>query len=241
LDFIVSTEFWQVIKRTHARGMIGSIVNLIIKEFTLELRRKSVISGIGLYLLSLIFISYITFNLRQAKIQESTWSALFWLTILFSVVNSVAKSFIGEKKGLMIYYYLLASPQAIILSKIIYNAALCLVLSLAGYLLFNIFIPYPIQDHLLFFATLVLTSLGFSSSLSLISGIASKGNNSNILMAVLSFPVVISILLMAIKITKNVLDGLDRSTSMEELQNLIAINLILGGLAYLLFPYVWRS
>jgi heme exporter protein B len=166
---------------------------------------------------------------------------LFWLAILFSVINSVAKSFIGEKKGTFIYYYSIASPQAIIISKILYNAVLCLLLSLAGYSLFSIFIDNPVQDKWLFVTTLLLTSFGFSASLSLISGIASKANNSNILMAVLSFPVILSILLMAIKITKNVLDGLDRSSSIDELLNLLAINCILTSLAYMLFPYIWRS
>ncbi len=60
-------------------------------------------------------------------------------------------------------------------------------------------------------------------------------------MAVLSFPVILAILLMAIKLTKNALDGLDRSASMDELLNLLAINCILTALAYLLFPYIWRS
>lgn len=217
------------------------IVKLIQKEFTLELRRNAVISGIGLYLFSLIFICYLTFSLRQNSINEATWSALFWLALLFSVINSVAKSFIGEKKGLFIYYYSLASPQAIILSKIIYNTILCLVLSLAAYLLFSTFIGNPVKDTGLFLLTLLLTSLGFSAALSLISGIASKANNSNILMAVLSFPVIIALLLMAMKITKNVLDGLDRSASVDELLNLVAINSILTALAYILFPYIWRS
>lgn len=217
------------------------IVKLIQKEFTLELRRKAVISGIGLYLFSLIFICYITFSLRQNSINEATWSALFWLAILFSVINSVAKSFIGEKKGASIYYYAIASAQAIILSKIIYNTILCLFLSLAGYLLFSVFIGNPVQDKGLFILTLVLTSIGFSASLSLISGIASRTNNSNILMAVLSFPVIIALLLLAIKLTKNALDGLDRSESLDEILNLAAINCILTGLAYLLFPYIWRS
>jgi heme exporter protein B len=200
-----------------------------------------VISGIGLYLFSLIFICYLTFSLRQNSINEATWSALFWLAILFSVVKSVAKSFIGEKKGLFIYYYSVTSAQAIILSKIIYNAILCFLLSVTGYILFSVFIDNPIQDKLYFLLTLALTSIGFSASLSLISGIASKANNSNILMAVLSFPVVIAILLMAIKITKNVLDGIERSASTDELLNLVAINCILSALSYLLFPYIWRS
>lgn len=221
--------------------MLPAIKILLQKELTLELRRKSVISGIALYLVSLTFICYLTFSLRNNTINEATWSALFWLTILFSVVNTVAKSFIGEKKGMATYYYSISSPQVIIISKIIYNTILCFVLSLAGYLLFQVFIGNPVDDNILFLLTLVLTSIGFSGALTLISGIASRANNSNILMAVLSFPILISILLMAIRITKNVLDGIDRSASYDELLNLIAINGILTTLAYLLFPYIWRS
>jgi heme exporter protein B len=213
----------------------------LAKEFKLQLRRKSVISGIGLYLCSLIFICYLTFSLRQDSINASTWSALYWLVILFSVVNSVAKSFIGEKRGLSHYYYYIASPGAIIISKIIYNALLSLVLSVTGLLLFTLFLGNPVADTSLFLLTLFLTSIGLSASLTLISGIASKANNSNILMAVLSFPVLLALLLMAIKITKNVLDGLGRSASVGELLNLVAINCILAALAYLLFPYIWRS
>lgn len=221
--------------------MLQGIKILLQKELTLELRRKSVISGIALYLVSLVFICYLTFSLRNNVINEATWSALFWLAILFSVVNTVAKSFIGEKKGVAIYYYSISSPQIIIVSKMIYNTILCFVLSLSGYLLFRIFIGNPVQDNTFFLLTLVLTSIGFSGALTLISGIASRANNSNILMAVLSFPVLISILLMAIRITKNVLDGIDRSASYDEILNLIAINGILTTLAYLLFPYIWRS
>lgn len=221
--------------------MLPGIKILLQKELKLELRRKSVISGIALYLLSLIFICYLTFSLRNNAINEATWSALFWLTILFSVVNTVAKSFIGEKRGISIYYYSISSPQLIIISKILYNTILSFVLSIAGYLLFQIFIDNPVEDHAFFLLTLVLTSIGFSGALTLISGIAARANNSNILMAVLSFPIVISILLMAVRITKNVLDGIDRSASYDELLNLLAINGILTTLAYLLFPYVWRS
>lgn len=217
------------------------LLNLIRKEFMLELRRRSVVSGIGLYLFAIIFICYLTFGLRRGSITETTWSALFWLAILFSVINSVAKSFIGEKKGLSIYYYSVASAQSIILAKIIYNTLLCLVLAVTGYILFSIFISNPVQDVPLFLLTILLASVGFSASLSMISAIAARTDNSNVLMAVLSFPVIISVLLMAVRATKNILDGLERSTSYDELLNLVAINCILTALAYILFPYIWRS
>ena len=58
--------------------------------------------------------------------------------------------------------------------------------------------------------------MGFSASLTLLSGIAAKANNSHILMSVLSFPIVISVLLIVIKVTKNCIDGLDRSVSTND-------------------------
>jgi len=215
--------------------------SLLIKEFKLELRRKSVLAGLSLYLFSTVFISYLAFALKQNLITPLVWSALFWITILFTAINTVAKSFIGEKRGLEIYYYSIASPVDILFSKIIYNLLLCLLLSLTGYYLFTLFLNDPIHDKLTFVATLALASLGFASSLTLLSGIASKASNSNILMAVLSFPVVISILLMAIKITKNCMDGLDASVSYSPLLSLLAINCLVTAISYLLFPFIWKN
>lgn len=216
-------------------------VALLKKEFSLELRRKSVVAGLGLYLLSMIFISYLTFALRQSLITPLVWNALFWITILFTAINTVAKSFIGEKKGLDIYLYSIASPTEVLISKIIYNFLLCMVMALAGYFLFTLFLNDPIQDKMTFVLVLILTSLGFSTSLTMLSGLAAKANNSNILMAVLSFPVVISILLMAIRVTKNCMDGLDASVSYDKLLVLLAINALVGAVSYLLFPFIWRN
>lgn len=217
------------------------LVRLLYKEFTLELRRKTVISGLALYLISTIFIYYLSFNLRQNLISPLTWSALFWVTILFTSVNTVAKSFIGEKKGEQIYYYSLASPVLIIVSKILYNFLLCLLLAMVGYILFLVFFTNPLVDVGLFSLTIALACLGFAASLTLLSGIAAKANNNNILMPVLSFPVIIGILLMVIQITKNCIDGLDRSASTDELLTLCAINIMVTSISYLLFPYIWRS
>ncbi len=218
-----------------------AIGQLILKEFKLELRRKAVVSGLALYLFSTVFISYLAFALRQNLITPLVWSALFWITILFTAINTIAKSFIGEKRGLDIYFYSIASPVEVLLSKIIYNFLLCLLLSLTGYLLFVLFLNDPIQDKLTFVVTLILASGGFASSLTLLSGIASKASNSNILMAVLSFPVIISILLIVIRITKNCMDGLDPSVSYDKLLSLLAINALVAAVSYLLFPFTWKS
>jgi len=220
---------------------LQNLKHLILKEFTLELRRKSVISGLGLYLFSTAFICYLTFSLKQNQITPLVWSALFWITILFTVINTIAKSFIGEKKGRDIYYYSITNPETIILSKIIYNFLLTLLLSFVGFVLFITLLKNPLADTGLFALLLILASMGFSSSLTLLSGIAAKANNSHILMAVLSFPIVISILLVVIKVTKNCIDGLDRSVSSNDMLTLLAINCLVAAISYILFPYIWRN
>jgi heme exporter protein B len=214
---------------------------LILKEIKLELRQKSVISGILIYLISLVFICYLSFSLGGGSLNEITWSALYWLTVLFSLVNSVGKSFLRDTKGHNLYMYQIAAPQQILAAKIIYNCILSSLMCLAAYLLFAILINNPVDNVIVFLLDLFLCSVAFSSILTIVSAIASKTNNSNVIMAILSFPVVIGILLMAIKITKNCIDGLEASASYDELWKLVAINFITLASGYLLFPFVWRS
>jgi heme exporter protein B len=153
-------------------------IKLLYKEFTLELRRKSVISGLVLYLFSTAFICYLSFSLRQNLITPLVWSALFWITILFTAINTIAKSFIGEKRGLTIYEYSIANPTHIILSKIAYNFILSSFLSITGLILFVLFLGNPIADISLFLMVIFVTSFGFAASLTLLSGIAAKANSS---------------------------------------------------------------
>ena len=51
------------------------------------------------------------FRLQLAGLSAANWSALFWITLLFTAISTVGKSFMGEHKGRDFYYYALASPQ----------------------------------------------------------------------------------------------------------------------------------
>ncbi|MBD8488524.1 heme exporter protein CcmB [Echinicola sp. CAU 1574] len=221
--------------------MWNEIIVLIKKEITLEWRQKYALNGILLYVVSAVFITYLSVGAKQGNISIPTWNALYWVIILFSSVNAVAKSFVQEHQGRQLYYYMIASPEAIILSKIIYNSLLTLILSLLGYIVFSVILGNPVQDQPMFILNLLMGSMGFSACLTMVSGIASKASNNATLMAILSFPIIIPILLMAIKISKNAIDGLDREISVDKLITLLAINAIIGATAYILFPYLWRS
>jgi heme exporter protein B len=213
----------------------------IKKEFKIEWRNKYAINGIALYLVSTIFICYLSFNVRSNQLSVVTWNALFWIIILFASINAVAKSFIQEKQERQLYYYTIISPQALIIARIIYNALLLIVLAFLGLIFYSLILGNPIKDMTLFSGNIFLAAIGFSSTLTLISAIASKAGSNQTLMAVLGFPILLPMLLMVIKVSKNAIDGLARSASIDELLTLMAINIIVGALSFLLFPYLWRS
>ncbi|TCL00206.1 heme exporter protein B [Roseivirga ehrenbergii] len=224
----------------------NQIFSLIGKELLSEWRQRFALNGMVLYLASTIFVCYMSFGLKVGAIDAVTWNALFWIILLFTAVNSVAKSFIQESRGRALYYYSIASPIEIIISKTIYNALLLLALALVGFVIYSFVMERTNEDGttfdlLYFLIAIVLGSLGLASSLTMISGIAAKAENSTSLMAVLSFPVILPIILMVIKLSKNAMDGLDRSVSTDEILILVAINAIVFAVSYLLFPYLWRS
>lgn len=221
--------------------LTSEVSALIKKEFLLEWRQKYAINGILLYLGSTVFVCYLSFGVKGNKLSPYVWNALFWVILLFTSVNAIAKSFIQERQGRLIYYYSLVSPQGIIISKILYNSLLMMLLSAIGFFFYSLVLGNPVEDKFLFLLNMTLGSFGFSSTLTMVSGIASKANNSATLMAILSFPIMVPLLLILIKISKNAIDGLSRSVSWNELAVLMAINIMVGTVSYLLFPYLWKS
>ncbi len=201
------------------------------------MRNKYSLGGILLYVVSTVFVSYLSF---KKIVTPSTWNALFWIILLFASINAIAKSFISETRGKLLYLYTLVSPQAVILSKIIYNSLLLTVLSALCLLVYSLFVGNLIQDYPLFLLTLLLGSFGFSSLLTMVSAIASKTSNNFTLMAILSFPIMIPLLMVLIKLSKNAIDGLER-WDVSYLLVLLFINTIIIALSYLLFRYLWRD
>jgi heme exporter protein B len=222
-------------------AFVKNIFVLFQKEFSLEFRKRSTINGIIVYLISTIFICYLSFNLKSQKLDSTTWNTLFWIITLFTAINAIAKSFMQESENRFLYYYIITNPESIIISKIIYNVFLMTLLSFLALLFYSIVLGNDVADIGLFCLNLLLGALGFSSTLTMVSSIASKAGNSTVLMAILSFPVILPMLLLLIRVSKNAIDGLDRSVSLNYIITLLAINMIVVTISWILFPYLWRS
>lgn len=223
----------------YLQGMIffKQVITLVRKDFQLEWRSKYAIGSILLYVTSTIFVCYQAFKSPD----PITWNALFWIILLFASLNALSRSFVQESQGRQLYYYTLTSPQVIIVAKLIYNTLLMLGLALIAYIIYTVIFNQKVGDPALYLIAVLLGGFSFASVFTMISGISSKTGNSGTLMAILGFPVIIPLLVLLVKLSKNALDGLDRSVSMDEAGVLIAINVVVLTISLMLFPYLWRD
>jgi heme exporter protein B len=221
--------------------LIREIRSLIQKDIVLEWRQKYALSGMLLFVVSTVFLCYMSFKLKTNNLEPITWNTLFWLIMLFAAFNTINRSFGQEKSGRQLYMFQLASPEAIILAKIFYNVLLMSILTLIAFVLYSAFMGDVVQNLPQYVLAILMGGVGFSSSLTLMAGIASKSDNSAGLMAVLSFPIILPMIVLLIKLSKNAMDGLDFSASYDELMLLGGIDLIVITLSYILFPYLWKS
>ena len=214
------------------------ILFLIDKEIKLEWKQKYAFNGILLYVGATVFICYLSF---REIVDVPVWNALFWIIQLFAGVNAIAKSFLQESRGRALYYYIVADPRDVIVSKIIYNFMLMMLLSVINFLFYSVLIGNPVENIPMFFFTLVLGSMGLSSVLSMVSAIASKAGHSAALMPILSFPVLLPLLMTTIRLSKNSIDGLDWAVNQQFVIILLSLNILIIAMGYLLFPYLWKE
>lgn len=215
--------------------------SLLAKDFKLEWRNKNTLFSLLLFSGGTVFIAYLSFYLKTKQINTITWNALLWILLLFNAIHGMGKSFSQESANRNIYYYYLVRPQAIYLSKFLYNTGLILALSVSSYVFLSMVFDIKIQNQFYFFITLISGAVAFSGTLTLVSAIASKAGNSSTLMAVLSIPVVLPLLIILIRISNNAIDGVASAVMDKDLFLLGAINLIIITISYLLFPYLWKS
>jgi heme exporter protein B len=215
------------------------LATLIKKEFLLEFRQKSTLGGVLVYVIGTIFVSALCF---KGQLDKPTWNALFWVITLFTSVTISGKSFLKETGGHGLFNFLYYSPQQFIVAKIVYNMIFMLALSIVTFFFYGFFVKNEVGNMPLFFIVLTLASTGLAGTLSLMSAIAAKANGNFAMMSILSFPVVMPLILVTIRLSKQAVDGIEwAGVGLDFISILAALNVLSLALSFLLFPYLWRD
>jgi heme exporter protein B len=219
--------------------MIQRITALLKKDILLELRQQHTFYGILLYIASTIFVLYLS---MPESPDANVWNSLFWVIQLFVCVNTVAKSFLQESRGRMLYFYSIASPVEFIIAKLLFNVILMALMSLVSLLLFFIFLANPVSNSLWFTGIVLLGGTSISLVFTLMSAIAAKAQQNAALIAILGFPVILPILLLLMRLSKAAFAEIFKEGAVMQLAGLIGLmDLLVVVLAVILFPFLWKD
>lgn len=215
-----------------------TVITLLKKDFLLELRQKHTFFGILLYVASTIFVLY----LAMGQPESSVYNGIFWMIQLFVCVNAVAKSFLQESKGRMLYFFSITSPVKFIVAKLIYNTIVMLFMVLLSLILFRILLGNPIEKYIQFAGIACLGGISLSLVFTLMAAIAAKAQQNAAIMAILGFPLIIPQLLLLIRLSKSAFGEVFREGALLQISLLlIGLNILVIVLAIILFPFLWQD
>ena len=219
--------------------MIKRITVLLKKDILLELRQQHTFYGIILYIASTIFVLYLS---MPESPEANVWNSLFWVIQLFVCVNTVAKSFLQESRGRMLYFYSITSPVEFIIAKLIFNIILMALMSMVSLILFFTFLDNPVADSLRFTGIVILGGTSISLVFTLMSAIAAKAQQNAALIAILGFPVILPILLLLMRLSKAAFAEIFREGAILQLAALLGLmDVLVIVLAVILFPFLWKE
>lgn len=202
----------------------------------LEVRQQYSFYGILLYIVATIFVLFLAIE----EPEKEVWNGLFWIIQLFVCINAVAKSFMQESKERMLYFYTISSPVHFVLAKLLFNSLLILLMTALSLILFFAFIGNPVQKLLPFIGLALLGGWSLSLVFTFLAAIAAKAQQNAAIMAVLGFPLIIPQLMLLMKLS-NAAFSASLTVHWVDVILLVALDLLVGLLSVILFPFLWRD
>jgi len=218
-------------------GQLKHIFTLFKKDILLEIRQQYSFYGVLLYVASTIFVLYMV----MGQPEETIWKALFWMIQLFICINAVAKSFLQESRGRLLYFYSIAGARQFIIAKLLFNSALMIVMSLLSFLLFQLLLGSPLESPFTFVLISCFGGISLSLVFTFLAAIAARAQQSAALMAIMGFPLIIPQLLLLIKLSSIAFSSVLQSGLTFIILLLASFDVMIVVLAIILFPFLWKD
>jgi len=210
---------------------------LLKKDLLLEIRQQYTFYGVLLYVASTIFVLY----LAMGQPEEKVWNGLFWMIQLFVCVNAIAKSFLQESHGRMLYFYTIAGARDFIIAKLLFNAALMIIMSLLSLVLFQLLMGNPAREPFKFIGIVCLGGCSISLVFTFLAAIAARARQNAAMMAIMGFPLIIPQVLLLMRISNTAFADVIQAGLWQIILVLAGLDVLVIALAIILFPFLWKD
>jgi len=221
-------------------GWIKRVIALTAKDIRVELRTRYAINSLVLFAVVTLVAVGMTIGLQINT--PSLHAGFIWIAILFSSLQAQSLSFVKEeeaKTGDLLRLY--TDPGVVYIGKLLFSFVLSAFLAVVLIVLYIFLMDLSVPDMGQFIVMILLGTIALASATTIIAAIVSRTAMKGALFAVLSFPLLLPILIVAISGTESILTGVKWTVLFDDIRILIAYPAIVVTLSYMLFEYVWNE
>lgn len=219
-------------------GFVRKVMAIVWKDLVAELRTKEIFTSMFIFALLVVIIFNFAFELRRVEI-DAIGPGILWVAFTFAGVLGLNRAFVLEKdrgclEGLMLCP---VDRSAIYVGKLVGNLIFMTVMEAIALPIFAILSNMPILQPGLI-PIIFLGTLGFAAVGTLFSAMAVNTRTREVMLPVLLFPIVVPVIIAAVKATGQVLGGKPLSAVAGWLNMLITFDVIFLVVAFLTFEFV---
>lgn len=220
------------------RAFLSSVAAILWKDLMAELRTREILGSMFVFALLVLLIFTFAFDLRRSELL-SLAPGVLWVAFSFAGVLGLNRSLVLEKDVGSLEGLLLAPVDrgAIYLAKMLGNTLFILLLEAIALPLFALTsnLALPLAPLLPF---LLLGTLGFASVGTLFAAMAVNTRTREVMLPILLFPIVIPVVIAAVKGTELALRGRAFGEATAWMNLLIGFDVIFLVMSFLAFEYV---
>ena len=218
------------------RKSAGKVLAILWKDILSELRTRDVVVSVLVFALLVIVIFNFAFEPERVGLVAS---GVLWVALTFAGVLGLSRSFILEKDNACLEGLMLCPVDrgAIYFGKMLGSLTFILVVAVIILPIFFILFNLPIFQPVLVLIV-VLATIGFASVGTLFSALAVNTKAREIMLPILFFPIVVPVIIAAVKATGLVLAGESWSSLLSWLQVMAAFDIIFVVVSSLVFEFI---
>jgi len=217
---------------------LASVAAIVRKDLAVEWRSRQLVAAMLVFAFLVILIFNFALEL-DARARQELASGVLWATFAFAGTLGLNRSMAIERDGSAFDALLLAPVDrtAIYFGKTLANLLFMLVVEIFTLPLYAVLYNANLF-HPGLLLVIVLGSWGYSAVGTMLAAMAVQARSRELLLPVLLFPLIIPVLVAAVRASSAVLRGLEMEYVWPSLNLLIAYGVIMPALGYMFFDTI---
>ena len=222
-------------------NMLSGIATIVWKDLASELRTKELLSSMVIFAALTIVVFVFAFDPSKSVVKQ-VFPGMVWVCFIFAGTLGLNRSFVSEKSNDCLTGMVMCpvDRSVIYFGKMTANLIFLTLVEVITLPLFAILFNYQVSVDYIGSLVLVifLGTLGFIAVGTFLAALSSNARNSEVLLPIILFPIMVPVILGAVQATAAILSGSPLSEWFSWLKILAAFDAIYLVIPFLLFEYV---